>query len=238
MNSLPKAKLIRTYSKNSALVAERRQHIVRSVTRILCERGYHRVSMREIAEACDMSVGTLYRYIGSKDDVLYLVIDDFRSTIETFRSQVLGKLGKMTPIQALKWAIREHCHLADEYRYLLMLSWSEMRNLERGYRQRLLQGEVGIVGTFEHILRKGCQRGVFAVHNPPVVANNIVILGELWALRQWFLRGKSSFSTPFIFFLAHSFNSDFLTLALLVAISSPSNPWMKPSFIVLKCNLF
>jgi AcrR family transcriptional regulator len=192
MNSLPKAKLIRTYSKNSTLVAERRQHIVQSVTRILYERGYHRVSMREIAEACDMSVGTLYRYIGSKNDVLYLVIDEFRSSTETFCKQVLGKLCKMTPIQALKWAIGEHCHLADEHRHLLMLGWREIGNLEPEYRQQLLQGEVDIVVAFEDILRKGCQMGQFAVHNPPVVAHNIVVLGELWALRQWFLKGKSS----------------------------------------------
>jgi len=192
MKSSLKAKPIRTYSKNSTLVAERRQHIVRSVTQILYERGYHRVSMREIAEACDMSVGTLYRYIGSKDDVLYLVIDEFRSSIEIFCNQALGKLREMTPIQALKWAIGEHCQLAEEHRHLLMLGWRETRNLEREYQQRLLQGEVDIVAAFEDILQKGCQMGQFAVHNPPVVAHNIVVLGELWALRQWFLKGKSS----------------------------------------------
>ncbi len=148
--------------------------------------------MREIAEACDMSVGNLYRYIGSKDDVLFIVIYDFRSTMEAFGNKVRGNIHKMAPRQALEWGIREYCQLADKYRYLLMLSWREMRNIEPEYRQTLLNGEAGVVGAFENILRKGCQTGQFAVHNLPVVANNIVVLSELWTLRHWFLRDKSS----------------------------------------------
>ena len=185
-------KPIRTYSKDSALVTERRQHIVQSVTKIIYKQGYNKVSMREIAEACDMAVGTIYRYIGSKDDVLFLVIDEFRSSILAFCDEVHSKLSEMAPFQCLKWAIHRHCLLSDEHRYLLMLSWREIGNMKREYRQWLLQGEVDIVAAFEGILRKGCEAGQFNIQNPFLAAHNIVVLGELWALRQWFLKDKIS----------------------------------------------
>ena len=192
MNVPPKAKPIRTYSKNSKLVSKRRKDIIRNATHILTKRGFHGVSMREIAEACNMPIGTLYRYIGSKNDILYLVIDDFGSRTGTFHKQVLGKLGETTPTQALEWAVREFCRYVDQYRYLLVLSWREIRNLDRQYREPVLAGEVSIIGAFEEILRKGCEADEFTVHSIPVVANDIVVLAELWALRHWFLKDKSS----------------------------------------------
>ena len=42
-------------------------------SKVLFEKGFHGTSIRDIAAACDMSMGQLYHYISSKDDILFLM---------------------------------------------------------------------------------------------------------------------------------------------------------------------
>jgi AcrR family transcriptional regulator len=53
--------------------AERLAVILEAGARVLGERGYHGASMRDVAEAADTSLGTLYHYLGGKEDLLYQV---------------------------------------------------------------------------------------------------------------------------------------------------------------------
>ena len=66
---------MRTFSSNEGLVSERREHIAKSVAPLFVKKGYGQTSIREIARACEMSMGHLYYYIGSKEDVLQIMMD-------------------------------------------------------------------------------------------------------------------------------------------------------------------
>ncbi len=46
------------------------------VLNLFQEKGFHRATTREIAKAAGFSIGTLYEYIRTKEDVLYLVCDN------------------------------------------------------------------------------------------------------------------------------------------------------------------
>jgi AcrR family transcriptional regulator len=49
------------------------QQIVDGACRLFFKKGYHGTTIREIAIASGMSMGQLYHYISSKDDVLFLI---------------------------------------------------------------------------------------------------------------------------------------------------------------------
>ncbi len=65
--------LIHTAAKNADLIQKRHQQIVDGACQLFFKKGYHPTTIRDIARACGMSMGQLYHYISSKDDVLYLV---------------------------------------------------------------------------------------------------------------------------------------------------------------------
>jgi len=44
--------------------------IVERASSVLFKKGFHGTSIRDIAAACEMSMGQLYHYISSKDDIL------------------------------------------------------------------------------------------------------------------------------------------------------------------------
>lgn len=58
-----------TYSKS----AKTREHIFQTALRLFFERGYDNTSLKDIAEAAQVSTGTLYRYFPTKSDLLFQI---------------------------------------------------------------------------------------------------------------------------------------------------------------------
>ena len=66
-------KKIPTTIKDQDLVAQRRGEIIDVATRLFLERGFHKTSIRDIARACPFNLASLYMYVASKEDILFLV---------------------------------------------------------------------------------------------------------------------------------------------------------------------
>jgi len=69
---------LRTLSKDDRLVEERRKTIMEAAIRVFAEKNYAEATVQEIAEVAGMTVGNVYRYIGSKQDILHLICQDSR----------------------------------------------------------------------------------------------------------------------------------------------------------------
>lgn len=57
-------------SRQERRIASRRSVILEAAARLFAERGFHRTTTRDIAEAADVSEGTLYNYFENKDELL------------------------------------------------------------------------------------------------------------------------------------------------------------------------
>src|SRR5664279_4055120 len=66
---------IRSATKNEDLVRERRELLVQAAIGVLLEKGFHNATVRDIGRAANMTQGTIYNYVRSKDDILYMVCD-------------------------------------------------------------------------------------------------------------------------------------------------------------------
>ena len=54
----------------------RRAEVVRAAARLFSERGYHGTSMQHLGDALGIQRGSLYAHIGSKEELLFEVVDD------------------------------------------------------------------------------------------------------------------------------------------------------------------
>jgi AcrR family transcriptional regulator len=57
------------------LVQERRDQRIAAAMEVFKEKRFHATSVRDIGRSTKMTQGTIYNYVRSKDDVLYLVVD-------------------------------------------------------------------------------------------------------------------------------------------------------------------
>ena len=72
---------IPTTIKNPERVAHRRTELIEVATKLFLERGFHNTSIRDIVRACSFNIASLYMYVSSKEDILYLVALDLMNSI-------------------------------------------------------------------------------------------------------------------------------------------------------------
>jgi len=178
-------KNIRTYSRNDKLVQERRGHIIQNALGLFLEKGYDRTTMRELAESCKMTEGAIYRYIGSKDDILHLLLLD---TDVNFIEDFLKKLGNVKTADALKECIQIYYQWCNDAADKNIFYNREIINFSETDRRALMKSQADYIHFFKRMIQKGVKEGVFKVQDPLLLAHNIVMQGFDWGLRRWFLR--------------------------------------------------
>lgn len=178
---------IRTYSNDEVLVRERRLRIMECAIKLFLEKGYKGTTTREIAKACGMSEGSLYRYIGSKDDILHLICMARARGAEILEA-FLHQLGNVSPTETLKNCINVCFMWADDSRDYNLFFNREIRHFSLEDRRLLLEDQTAIVRFFERLLIEGVNAGEFQMDSPLLVAHDILMKIHDWGLRRWFLR--------------------------------------------------
>ncbi len=178
---------IETIVKDQDLIGRRHTQICDAALKLFSRKGFHRTTVREIAEACGLGIGTLYSYIKAKEDILYLV---YRRILETFEARMLeATRGIQDPRQQLKAALEETLKIYDECQDVVLLLYQESHALGRQALQSLFELDRTYVGSFREILERGNRAGHFAVKEPHLLAVCILFLCAVWDLKRWNLQG-------------------------------------------------
>jgi AcrR family transcriptional regulator len=189
----PENRNIPTQVKNQALVAQRRRQIVDASVNLFIDNGFHKTTTRQIAGASGISIGSLYEYIATKEDVLYLVCDAIHAEIERGVAEALNRAqnGK----NPLAEVIREYfmvCHRMNDH---ILLIYQETQSLPAKWQRVVLENEIRITGIFTGVLATLMESGEIP-RIPPrrldLVAHNISVLGHMWTFRRWFLANHYS----------------------------------------------
>ncbi len=180
---------IETVVKDQDLIDRRHAQICDAALKLFSRKGYHQTSVREIAEACGLGIGTLYSYIRAKEDILTLV---YRRILLTFETRMLDATrGIQDPRLQLKAALEATLKIYDEYQDAVLLLYQESHALGRQALQSLFEVDRTYVGVFREILERGTRAGQFAVKEPHLLAVCLLFLCAVWDLKRWNLGGYS-----------------------------------------------
>jgi len=178
---------ISTIVQDPQLVQQRHEQIFQAATRVFISRGYHEATVREIAEEAGLSLGSLYSYIRTKEDILYLVFERLTAALrESIRAAMQGVTDPVEQIQA---ALRANLETIKRYEDGVLLMYQETKSLDQESLHHVLAGEASYVKFFEDILEAGYRQGVFK-GEPRLSADVITYLCSLIALRRWNLRRR------------------------------------------------
>lgn len=180
---------IETIVKDQDLVDRRHAQICDAAITLFSRKGFHQTSVREIAEACGLGIGTLYSYIKTKEDILHLV---YRRILETFEVRMLEATKDIEdPRLQLKAALEATLKIYDECQDVVVLLYQESHALSRQALQALFEVDRTYVGFFREILERGNRVGHFAVKDPHLLAVCILFLCAVWDLKRWNLKGNT-----------------------------------------------
>ncbi|WP_020588338.1 TetR/AcrR family transcriptional regulator [Desulfobacter curvatus] len=178
-----------TQIKNEKLVRKRRQQIIDATVKLSIEHGYHNTTTRMIAKAAGFSIGSLYEYISSKEDLLYLVCSAIHEEVQKAVEDALS--GEVCEKTQLATAIRRYFIVCDKMSDHVLLMYQVTQFLPDKWKKRVLDTELDISNTFIKALTQLSGKNDFPHLDEKacsLVGHNISVLGHMWAFRRWYLK--------------------------------------------------
>lgn len=172
--------------KDEQLIQIRREQLIKGAVKLFKEKGFHRTTTREMAKEAGFSIGTLYEYIGSKEDVLYLVCD---SIYEEVRTRLDAHLAKQEAgMDRLKQVIASLFKVMNEMQDEVLIMYQEAKSLPKESLSYVLKKEAEMTGLVESAVREASEAGSISPLEPmeiEILANNIMVAGQMWTFRRW-----------------------------------------------------
>lgn len=142
----------------------------------------------DLAKEVGVSVGTIYQYVASKEDILFLVVEDI---LETYRIEVPKTMeGIEDPVERLAAGFRAYCGIVDSRRAATLLGYQESRNMHREGLEKVKELELETNRYFIECISEAVDQGRFVCANPDLAAFNLVISAHTWALKHWYMKGR------------------------------------------------
>ena len=178
---------IPTQVKNPELVGRRRRQIIDAAIKLFIDKGFHKTTTRQIASEVGFSIGSLYEYVASKEDILYLVCDSIHAEVEHLVAEVMTRAAAGRNV--LTEILREYFLVCHRMSDVILLIYQETRSLPPQWQQRVLENELRITGLFVEVLAKLAANGELLRlddRDIELAAHNISVLGHMWTFRRWF----------------------------------------------------
>ncbi len=164
---------------------ERRRQLVALSSQGIFEQGYEKFSVNDLAAAAGLSVGGIYRYISTKSDLLVMACEDIYGGLhEALEQLVRDTTGSE---QQLRAAFAVYLAACESAKNQVLLLYREYRHLPLEAQHRYKDRESRIAELFSRIIEEGQRVNEFGQADAKIVANDMVLLGHLPALKGWAL---------------------------------------------------
>ncbi|WP_068673838.1 TetR/AcrR family transcriptional regulator [Oceanobacillus sp. Castelsardo] len=175
--------------KDQQLIKKRRDQMIKGAITLFKEKGFHRTTTREIAKASGFSIGTLYEYIRTKEDILYLTCDAIYDQVRE-RIETAFELEKPSRESLVK-VIESYFYLMDDLQEEILILYQEAKSLKQETRSYILQKERYMVDILEKVILNCIPKQV-TKQEAIILANNIFVQGHMWGFRRWILQKQFS----------------------------------------------
>ncbi|MEH7180713.1 TetR/AcrR family transcriptional regulator [Neobacillus vireti] len=174
--------------KDERLVQRRRDQMIKGAVSLFKEKGFHRTTTREIAKASGFSIGTLYEYIRTKEDVLYLVCDSIYEHVSERLQEDLEDM--QGTLESLKYGIANYFRVIDEMQEEILVMYQEAKSLTKDALPYVLKKEIEMAAMFEKLITLCVENEELNLTNQQIklLSHTIIVEGQMWSFRRWSLQ--------------------------------------------------
>ena len=181
----------------------RRAEILQQAEKIFSVKGYHNVTMAEIADASGFSTGSLYQFFEGKEDLYTSMIceklDVMYTEIRQTTEKAAGVIDKIDLLVEAQLRFMEKN--ADFCRLLLKGEGSVLTETMTSLREKLLEGYLRHINFIENMLRDGIVKGVIRDLPANDVAQSLYFLIRASSMEWMLSPEKESLCTKKSFIL-------------------------------------
>lgn len=166
----------------------RRRLLSQVVMQLIEERGFDAVSVNEVAQRADMSIGGLYRHIATKSDLLEMVCDEINDNL--IEDMVAATDTARGIEDKLKAAICTYWQRHWDAAASILVAYREYQSLGEEAKKRYTAEERKIAEFFGDLIRAGVAIDVFRKVDDRLLAHEIILLAHMRALKGWVFEGR------------------------------------------------
>ncbi|HOO89407.1 MAG TPA: TetR/AcrR family transcriptional regulator [Syntrophales bacterium] len=152
------------------------------------KKGFTAMSLRELSTEAGLSMGALYTYFSSKEELL----DMIQTQGQTLVVKVLADQieGIDDPHQKLRRAIQTHLYLSEVMQLWFYFAYMETKNLNKDTHKKAIEAELFTENIFSDIVEEGIAAGLFATVEGDLTAAVIKAVLQDWYLKRWKYRRR------------------------------------------------
>jgi TetR/AcrR family transcriptional regulator, cholesterol catabolism regulator len=165
---------------------DRGQEVYTAALRLFREKGYHATSMQDIAAAVGLYKGSLYHYIGGKEDLLVRVFERGMGTLLADVERIVADTS-LGPRAQIREVVAAHVRAVADNLEALTVYLHEFRALEGGALERVRQQRERYTELVAEIIGRGVRRGEFVA--PDVGIATLAMIGMCNWMCQWYRPG-------------------------------------------------
>lgn len=147
------------------------------------KKGFSAMSLRDLCRETGLSMGALYSYFSTKEDLLNIIREQSQRIISRVMLDMIERAE--TVREKLRAAIESHLFLSEIMPEWFIFFFMETRTMKKEEQKKAIASELFTEKIFIDILEEGNTQKVFAVENPVLTASLIKPMLQDWYLKRW-----------------------------------------------------
>ncbi|MER2536006.1 MAG: TetR/AcrR family transcriptional regulator [Rhizobiaceae bacterium] len=181
----------RIFLRHASRIRVKKQHvavgnlvrIVDAFLKLTTRNGFHATSLRDLAAESGLSMGGLYSYFDSKETLLVMVLEEVEEAVRELLASAPADV-VADPRRNLLWLIDAHIRLTEAMQRWFVFAYMEAKSFPKTAKTAAIDSELVAERTIADILRRGVERGAFAVADIELTAAIVKPLLQDWYVKR------------------------------------------------------
>lgn len=176
--------------KNINIALPNLEKIFTTTFRLANSRGFQAMSLRDLSRETGISMGGIYAYIGSKDDLASIIEEVLRHYVD----RVIGSLSDLDlhPVHQLQAIVYGDLYMNDILSPWYYFCFMEAKGLPREQQERSIQLELKFEQLLVEVIERGVRDGLFRCDNPDLLASHTTHMLQQWYVKRWKFKRKQT----------------------------------------------
>ena len=169
--------------KNPNVAIGNLKKVFQATFKLANSKGFQAMSLRDLSRETGISMGGLYAYIGSKNDLASVIAGVLRNYID----QVIASLAdvQMEPVDRLRAMIHGEIYMMEILNPWYYFCYMDLRGLPKEQQQQALDLELRFDGILIDAIESGVKQGQFVCEEPRLLAAQVTSQLQQWHLKHW-----------------------------------------------------
>ena len=168
--------------KKEDTVVKNLERIFSATLRISNRKGFQAMSMRDLSREANLSMGALYSYFASKEELVSMLQNQRRTVTKRILDERIAQESK--PAARLRAAVLTHLYLSEAMQPWFYFSYMEAKNLSKKEQDLAVASELYTEKLLADILNQGQTQGAFELRDPLLTASVIKAMLQDWYLKR------------------------------------------------------